>query len=103
MKKKLIHKLIEAVIDNDPVKVNRLLNLGVDPNACLDDALISPLHFAAQYGALDVIPLLIAAGARLEAMTYPDDYTALDIALLHDHYDLANLFLMYLRLSPTLH
>lgn len=100
---KLLQQLIKAVIDNDPKKVNTLLNKGVDPNDSLDDDSITPLHYAAQHDALEVVPLLIAAGADVHAATYPDHYTALDIAVLHEHFRLVKLLLAYLYFHPSLH
>jgi ankyrin repeat protein len=78
-------QLIEAVIHNDAKAVREALENGADPNACLDPAMVTPLHFAAQHNAVEVIPLLITAGAKLNARTYPDGQTALDIARLHHH------------------
>jgi ankyrin repeat protein len=83
--------LIEAVIHNDAKQVRAELERGVDPNACLDPALVTPLHFAAQHNAIDVISLLITAGAKINAQTFPDGQTPLDIARLHRHEKMAKL------------
>ncbi len=91
----LIDQLIQAVIDNDPKLVNELLNEGLNPNSCLDTALVTPLHHAAQNDSLEVIPLLVEAGADLDAETEPDGYTPLDIALLHEHSKVAQLLMAY--------
>ncbi len=77
--------LIEAVIHNDLKRVRVELENGADPNGCLDPALVTPLHFAAQHNAVDVVPLLLTAGAKIHAKTFPDGQTALDIARLHRH------------------
>lgn len=77
--------LIEAVIHNDAVAVRAALENGADANACLDPANVTPLHFAAQHNAVDVVALLITAGAKVNAQTIPDGQTALDIARLHKH------------------
>ncbi len=77
--------LIEAVIHNDVTNVRKLLENGADPNACQDRANVTPLHFAAQHNATDVVSLLITAGAKLHAITFPDQQTPLDIAKLHHH------------------
>ena len=61
----LTDKLIQAVIENDVDSVNHLLNQGVDPNHCLDHAHVTPLHYAAQNNSLEVIPLLVEAGAKV--------------------------------------
>jgi ankyrin repeat protein len=83
--------LIEAVIHNNQKQVRTELENGADPNACLDPALVTPLHFAAQHNALDVVSLLVTAGAKINAKTYPDGQTPLDIARLHRHEDMARL------------
>lgn len=89
------HALIEAVIDNDVEAVNKLLNRGIDPNLSLDDANITPLHFAAQGNCLEVIPVLVNAGANVHAETEPDGQTPLDIALLHKHDRIVQLLIAY--------
>lgn len=89
--KKDIEILINAVIENDPVKVRELLERGVDPNQCLDGDKITPLHFAAQYNAERVVPYLLAAGADVYAMTPGDFATPQDIAKLHKHLEIARL------------
>lgn len=83
--------LIEAIIHNDLKEVRSALENGADPNACLDPAKVTPLHFAAQHNAIDVVPLLITAGAKLHAQTFPDGQTALDIARLHHHAEMTQL------------
>ncbi len=83
--------LIEAVIHNNVNAVRDALEQGADPNGCLDPANVTPLHFAAQHNAADVVPLLITAGAKVNAKTIPDGQTALDIARLHKHERIANL------------
>lgn len=87
--------LIEAVIHNDAKAVRTALEEGADPNACLDPALVTPLHFAAQHNALEVVPLLITAGANINAKTFPDGQTALDVARLHKHSDMTKLLEEY--------
>lgn len=93
---KAVEQLIDAIIENDPVRVNQLLNSGCDPNACLDVARVSPLHFAAQNGSLEVIPLLVEAGADICACTQPEGQTPLDVALLHKHEPVVQILLAYL-------
>lgn len=75
--------LISAVIDNNAEQVMALLDQGVNPNTPLDDANITPLHYAAQHNSLNCITLLIEAGAKLHATTRPDGQSPLEIALLH--------------------
>ena len=86
-----IEALINAIIENDPVEVRKLLERGVDPNQCLDDDKITPLHFAAQYNSMKVVPYLLAAGANVYGMTPEDFATPQDIAKLHKHTEMAKL------------
>lgn len=94
-KKTLSNHLIEAVVGNNVKKVSELLNRGADPNITLDTANITPLHYAAQNNALEVIPLLIEAGAALEAQTEPDGYTATEVAFIHGYHRLAQALIAY--------
>lgn len=94
-RKSSLSQLIDAVIANNPKQVNKILGKGVNPNHSADPAAITPLHYAAQNNSLLVIPLLIEAGADLDAETEPDGYTALDIALLHGHNKVAQTLLAY--------
>lgn len=75
--------LIDAAKKNDAQKVKSLLEKGADPNATLDKAKITPLHFAVQSNALDVVPLLLAAGASLDNKTEEEE-TPLDILKLNN-------------------
>src|SRR3990167_11298087 len=81
---KLNKELLDAVIGNHVHMVKHLLEQGADPNYFEDEAQIQPLHFAALYNSPDVIPLLIMAGANIQAKTEYDD-TPLMIAERHDH------------------
>ena len=94
-KKSLSNYLIKAVIDNNVKLVSELLNSGADPNSVLDTANITPLHYAAQSNALEVIPLLVEAGAMLEAQTEPDGYTPMEIAFIHGHHRIAQALIAY--------
>jgi ankyrin repeat protein len=93
---KMLEVLIDAVIANEVEIVNKILNQGFDPNQALDAARVTPLHFAAQNGSLEVIPLLVEAGADICACTQPDGQTPLDVALLHKHESVAQILLAYL-------
>ena len=90
-----IGELINAVMNHDSSRVNDLLNSGVNPNACIDDNKITALHFAAQINALTIVPLLIQAGADLEAATKPDGQTPLEVACLHQHNKMIELLTTY--------
>lgn len=100
-KNRLSNHLIEAVISNDVKKVSELLNRGADPNSTLDTASITPLHYAAQNNALEVIPLLVEAGAVLEAQTEPDGYTATEVAFIHGNHRLAQALIAYINELDT--
>ncbi len=76
--------LIAAVIADDALLVQALLEKGADANCCEDSAELRPLHFAALYNSPSVIPLLVMGGADSAALTDCDD-TALSIAERHGH------------------
>lgn len=82
--------LIEAIVRKKYSKVKKLLEQGVNPNETLDEARLTPLHFAAQLGLLDICYLLIMWGANLN-WTTDDGLTPLDIALLHKHHEIVML------------
>jgi ankyrin repeat protein len=73
--------LIEAIIKNDITTVKKLLEKGVDPNFCEDKAGITPLHFAAQNNTMEIVKLLIAAGADV-TIKNEEGLTAFDIAVI---------------------
>ncbi len=83
--------LIDAVLNNDVSRVQRLLEEGADPNQTDDDASVTPLHYAAQYNTLEIAKLLIAAGADLLAET-DDEQTPMQIAKLYGHVEMVELF-----------
>lgn len=95
-KNEVLELLIDATIANDVEVVNKILNDGCSPNQFLDPARVTPLHFAAQNGALEVIPLLVEAGADICACTQPDGQTPLDVALMHNHEPVVQILLAYL-------
>jgi ankyrin repeat protein len=96
-KKILSNHLVNAVINNNVQRVGSLLNRGADPNSILDKACVTPLHHAAQNNALEVIPLLIEAGALLEAQTEPEGYTATEIAFSHGNDRIAQALIAYIN------
>jgi cytochrome c len=82
--------LIAAIKKNSKKLVKTLLEQGCDPNYYEDSAQVTPLHFAAQVNALEVISLLVTAGANLESKTQ-DGYTPLDIAKMHGNSEVVQL------------
>lgn len=85
--------LIDAIIENNIEMVREFLQNGVDPNLCLDAARVCPLHFAAQDNRVEIGKLLIANGADINARTYPENLTPLDVAKLHEHTEFIELLL----------
>ncbi len=77
-------ELLQAVISKRLRQVKQLLERGADPNYYEDSAKIRPLHFAALYNAVKIIPVLVAAGGNMYATTESND-TPLLIAKQHNH------------------
>ena len=94
--KELSNALINAVIANNPLEVQELLEKGAQPNYCEDDAEIRSLHFAALYNCPEVVPLLVMGGADIAALTDSDD-TPLAIAKRHGHQGMINIINKYLH------
>jgi len=65
----LNEKLLDAVQANCFQSVKQLLELGANPNYSEDDAQLTSLHIAVTFESVDVIPLLITAGADIHAET----------------------------------
>jgi ankyrin repeat protein len=84
-------ELIDAIINKDFSKLKSLLTDGLNPNLTIDKANVTPLHFAAQHNFLEAVPLLIAAGATINAKTHPEGETPLAIAKLHGHTEMVKL------------
>ena len=82
-------------MNHDSTRVNDLLNSGVNPNSSIDKHKITALHFAAQINALTIVPLLIQAGADIDAITEPGGQTPLEIACLHKHNKMIELLMTY--------
>ena len=61
-RKKLAKRLMEAVLRNDAAAASALLRVGADPNAA-DREGTTPLYHASVHGAVDLVRLLLAAGA----------------------------------------
>lgn len=94
-RKEIADHLYSAIIINDVNGVNDLLSQGADPNHIEDNACITPLHHAAQNGSLEVIPLLVEAGADIYAQTEPEGHTPLDVALAHGHERVVKILMAY--------
>lgn len=92
----MLDQLIDAVVQNNAVEVQKFLDQGVNPNACLDEANITPLHFAAQSNAIQVIPVLINAGADVYAATSDDEQIPYDVAQMSGNNDAAKVLLGYM-------
>ncbi|MGC4770462.1 ankyrin repeat domain-containing protein [Micromonospora sp. DT44] len=61
-RKKIAKRLMEAVLREDPAAASALLRVGADPNAA-DREGTTPLYQASVHGAVDLVRLLLAAGA----------------------------------------
>ncbi len=83
---------IEAIIADDGARVEELLHRGISANQCEDGAMVTPLHIAAQYNALQCAKILIQAGAEVDAETV-DGITPLEVARIHFHEDMVALLL----------
>lgn len=84
-------KLHKAVAENNVWQVRALLEKRVNPNLVEDEALITPLHIAAQNNAIDIATLLILAGANINAETEEGE-TPLNIAHNYHYEELIALF-----------
>lgn len=71
--------LLEAIRQADAPAVSSLLSEGADPNAAQGDGL-SALHIAAEEGYVEIVRVLLDAGARVDARTLLSDYTPLHLA-----------------------
>lgn len=57
--------MLEAVIKDDAEVVEKLLELGADPNRIEDKDRATPLHFALTFNSQKSIPVLLAHGADI--------------------------------------
>ena len=71
--------LLEATRRGDVAAVRSLLDEGADPNVAQGDGLTA-LHLAAQEGNLEIVEVLLGAGAKVEAKTRIGDFTPLHLA-----------------------
>ena len=84
-KSELQTALIDSVMACDLDCVRRLLLEGANPDVGLDEAQVTPLHFAAQNSDVNIVKELLRYGANSKAKTVPDGETPLDIACLYNH------------------
>ena len=92
--------LLDAVIDDQETRVCWLLEHGADPNFFEDIARITPLHFAAHHNALNVVPLLVMAGAKLSSLT-DEGETPVAVAKRHGYHEMVRLLSRFSTM-PTL-
>lgn len=78
-------RMINAVKEEDPIKIEELLDLGVDPNITIDiDDKRTALMYASQKGNLEIVQALLNAGAYPN-MKSKREFTALSFAA-HEGY-----------------
>ena len=83
--------LVDAIVANDLQRVKYCLETGADVNLALDQANVTPLHFAAQSSDISILQELLAQGADFQAKTVPDGETPLDIARMHHQHGLVQI------------
>jgi ankyrin repeat protein len=69
----------DAAMRHDVTKLKALLRQGADVNAAQGDGMTA-LHWAAMNGDAEAVTILVAAGARLEAVTRNGSYSPLHLA-----------------------
>src|SRR5215471_5340463 len=72
-------RVADAAMAGDGAGVRTLLTRGEDVNAAQGDGMTA-LHWAARRGDLDVVKMLLAAGANVRAITRLGNYTPLLLA-----------------------
>lgn len=72
-------RVADAAMNGDGAQVRALLTSGEDVNAAQGDGMTA-LHWAARRGDLDVVKMLLAAGANVRATTRLGNYTPLLMA-----------------------
>ena len=90
--KRLVKNLMMYAGDGELSEVRRLLSLGVNPNAIDDDG-ETALHIAAINGHVEVVKMLLAAGADLEVKGGIFGMTALIYATNQEHAEVAKILL----------
>ena len=84
--------LLDASRRGDVAAVRSLLKEGADPNSVQGDGLTA-LHLAAQTGNLEVVRVLLRAGARVDAQTRIGAHTPLHLASQGAHSDVVKALL----------
>ena len=69
----------DAAMNGDLEAVRELLEEGADVNLAQGDGMTA-LHWAAEVGDVEMVGMLLDAGAKLEGVTRIGDYTPLHIA-----------------------
>lgn len=88
-----LRDIFTAVNNNDTTLVQKLLQIGANPNRCDQDGK-TPLHHAALKGHIEIAKILLEAGADPNAKD-PLDYTPLHFASQHGHPAIIKLFKEY--------
>ncbi len=85
------NELVESIMNNDPQQVKCWLEMGAEPNGVTDSYLLRPLHFAVTQGSVEIVELLLAAGADAN-LTDIDGLTPRDLAVLFDEIEFIALY-----------
>ncbi len=94
--------LVKAVINNQAEEAQTLLAQGANPNHCSEiSENFTPLQLAALYNAINVITVLVEAGADIQAPSCGTGITALEIAEQHHHKAVATLLRSLLQQSSV--
>ena len=85
-----VRDLLQACATGDAASVRALLAAGVSANA-MDGDRETPLMYAAHFNHIEVVQVLLDAGANMEAVS--EDYRALHWAAMYGNLDIVRLFL----------
>ncbi len=96
-----ITHLIEAICAQKIEEVAQLLTDGTDPNGIIDEAALTPLHFAVAHESTESILLLLSVGA--DCLQEDDDgESALEKAIQLNRKDAVKIFAFYLGINLTI-
>ena len=93
-KSDLNKELFHAIAQNQPTKVQLLLEKGANVNV-QDARSWTPLMYASEIGNLDLVKLLLNAGAKVHIKEERFGWSALDIAHFQDHQAVEDLIRKY--------